>query len=155
MPRTLAQEVGKRDPFKSRAQEAFLNVIRTGAMLDGPFKTLFRKHGLSPTTYNLLRILRGHQSHGCRCSILRDQLVVRVPDITRLVDRLCDAKFVTRKPDPKDARAVIVRITAKGLRILDTLDQQVMQLHTEQLGHLSNDELDTLNRLLEKAREHL
>jgi len=155
MPRTLAQEVGKKDPFKSKAQEAFLNIIRTGALLDGPFKTLFRKHGLSPTTYNLLRILRGHKAQGCRCSTLRDQLVVRVPDITRLVDRLSDAKFVTRKPDPKDARAVIVRITPKGLRVLDALDDQVENLHHEQLGHLSDDELDTLNRLLEKAREHL
>ncbi len=155
MPRTLAQEVGKKNPFHSGAQEAFLNIIRTGALLDGPFKTLFRKHGLSPTTYNLLRILRGHEPTGCRCSTLREQLVVRVPDITRLVDRLRQAGFVTRKPDPKDARAVIVRITSKGLRTLGELDDQVVELHKTQLGHMSDDELGTLNRLLEKARDHL
>ncbi len=155
MPPTLAQEVGKKNPFQSGAQEAFLNIIRTGALLDGPFKTLFRQHGLSPTTYNLLRILRGHHPDGCRCSTLREQLVARVPDITRLVNRLCGTGFVTRKPDPADARAVIIRITTKGLRTLEMLDKQVMDLHQLQLGHLSTDELKSLNRLLEKARDHL
>lgn len=153
MPQSLASEVGKREPFRSGTQEAFLNLIRTVAMLDGDFKCLFRAHGLSPTTYNLLRILRGHRPKGCRCATLREQLVVRVPDITRLVDRLENTGFVIRTADQKDARAVNIRITPKGTRVLKALDEPVLALHDRQLGHLSPEELRTLNCLLERCRE--
>lgn len=152
MTRRLAEEVGKRDPFRSKAQEVFLNLSRTGQHLDAPFKTLFRSHGLSPTTYNLLCILRGHRPKGCRCTTLRDELVVRVPDVTRLVDRLCDAGLVVRTPDADDARAVLVRITPVGLKMLEELDEPVLELHEQQLGHMSTEELSTLSDLLERAR---
>ncbi len=153
MTNSLAQELGKRSPFESGTQEAFLNLVRTVAVLDGEFKSLFRRHGLSPTTYNLLRILRGHRPKGCRCATLREQLVVRVPDITRLVDRLATAGLVTRTTDTNDARAVNVRITPKGLRVLKALDEPVMMLHEQQLGHLSADEIKSLNHLLERSRD--
>jgi DNA-binding MarR family transcriptional regulator len=153
MARRLAQEVGKKDPFRSATQEAYLNVVRTGQELEGQFKTLLRGRRLSPTTYNLLRILRGHHPAGCRCSTIRDQLVVRVPDVTRLVNRLIDAGLVTRATDPGDGRAVLIRITDAGMRVLEELDTPVLDMHRRQLGHLSDEELESLTRLLEKARD--
>jgi len=152
MTRRLADDIGKREPFRSKAQEAFLNLSRTCQHLEGDFKVLFREYGLSPTTYNLLRILRGHRSSGCRCSTLRDELVVRVPDVTRLVNRLYESGLVSRGPDPDDARAVLVRITAEGLRLLEDLDGPVIELHERQFEHLSREELRTLSALLERAR---
>lgn len=153
MARKLADEVGKHQPFRSREQEAFLNLMRTGQQFEGDFKTLFRRFDLSPTAYNLLRILRGHRPIGCRCSTIRDELVVRVPDVTRLVNRLFEMDLVSRAPDPDDARAVLIRITPQGLRRLEQLDDLVMELHERQLGHFTPNELETLIDLLERARD--
>lgn len=152
MPSRLAQEIGKKHPFENPAQEAFLNLQRTAQGLEGEFKGLFRKHGLSLTTYNLLRILRGHRSEGVRCSTIRDQLVVRVPDVTRLVDRMIECELAEREVDPLDARAVLVHITRKGLRLLDKLDEPVLELHRRQFSHMTPEQLETLNELLQLAR---
>lgn len=152
MPSRLAQELGKKQPFALPEQEAFLNLQRTAQALEADFKKLFRKHGLSLTTYNLLRIARGHRPNGVRCSTIRDQLVVRVPDVTRLVDRMVDRGLVERQVDPADARAVLVHITSRGLRLLSRLDKPVEELHRRQLAHMSRGQLDTLNELLQLAR---
>ncbi|RMH13799.1 MAG: MarR family transcriptional regulator [Planctomycetota bacterium] len=152
MPSRLAQEVGKKQPFNIPEQEAFLNLLRTTSTLEAEFKRLFRKHGLSLTTYNLLRIARGHRPDGVRCSTIRDQLIVRVPDVTRLVDRLIDRGLVRREVDPDDARAVRIHITRKGLRLLDKLDEPVVELHRAQLSHMSAEQLNTLSELLQVAR---
>ncbi|MBX3321616.1 MAG: MarR family transcriptional regulator [Phycisphaeraceae bacterium] len=148
----LAAEIGKKEPFEHAEQEAFLNLMRTVSILEADFKSLFRKHGLSSTTYNLLRILRGHKPHGLRCTQIKCELVSRVPDITRLVDRLEESGLVRRAADPKDARAVVIHITPKGYRVLEKLDEPVTNLHRRQLGHLSPQELAALNDLLAKAR---
>ncbi|MCL4221323.1 MAG: MarR family transcriptional regulator [Phycisphaerales bacterium] len=152
MPSRLAQEIGKKEPFVLAEQEAFLNLQRTAQALEADFKALFRPHGLSLTTYNLLRILRGHRPSGVRCNTIREQLVVRVPDVTRLVDRLIECGLVERQVDPADARAVLVHITRKGLRLLEKLDEPVVALHRKQLAHMSPEQLDTLSQLLQAAR---
>jgi len=75
------------------------------------------------------------------------------PTMTTQVRRLEDAGLVTRTTDPQDARAVLIRITEKGLNLLEGLDEPVLSLHRKQLGHLSREELAELNRLLVKARQ--
>lgn len=152
MPSRLAQEIGKKHPFGLPEQEAFLNLQRTAQALEAEFKVLFRRHDLSLTTYNLLRILRGHGPRGVCCSTIREQLVVRVPDVTRLVDRLVECGLVGREDDPADARAVLVRITRKGLRLLDRLDEPVLELHRRQLSHMTPAQIESLNALLQLAR---
>lgn len=151
-PVGLAAEVGKKTPFACAEQEVFLNLIRTASELEGEFKSLFRAHGLSSTTYNILRILRGHRPEGLRCTQVKSMLVVRVPDVTRLVDGLEEAGLVKRSEDAADARAVVLRITPKGLKLLERLDQPVVELHRKQLGHVPPEELTHLNALLESAR---
>jgi hypothetical protein len=58
----LAREIGKRRPFESPEQEAFLNILRTANFFATDFNHLFRQHGLTEATYNVLRILRGVQA---------------------------------------------------------------------------------------------
>ena len=153
----LREQVGKRDPFESASQEAYLNLLRTAATISGPFHALFKQHRLTEASYNTLRILRGHQrageTHGVRASRIGDEMVVRVPDVTRLVDRLVDMGLAERKACDKDRRVVYVRITRTGLRLLDQLDQPVRDLHQRTLGHMSARQLGALNELLETARK--
>jgi DNA-binding MarR family transcriptional regulator len=155
----LAQEIKKRQPFDSPAEEAYLNLLRTHAVLSAPTEQLFKKHGISPPKYNILRILRGAGATGDACSHglpsleIADRMITRVPDITRLVDGLEGEGFVTRTRCTEDRRVVYVGISDKGLRLLDQLDKPVAELNRGLLSHLTNDELHELNRLLAKMRK--
>lgn len=148
----LALELGKRGPFESGEQEAYLNLMRTQSLLAAGFDALFKPFGISEATFNALRILRGVGPGGCACSRIAERLVTRVPDVTRLVDRLALAGLAERARIEEDRRVVLIRITRAGLDRLAKLDRLVLDLHLQQLGHLSPTELRTLNRLLVKAR---
>jgi len=154
---SLQHELKKQQPFDCPAEEAYLNLVRTAGALCGDFNQLFKAHRLSESTYNVLRILRGAQKTegvaGLPSLEVAERLVTRVPDITRLVDRLIQAGLAERTRDEVDRRVVIVSITAAGLATLRKLDKPTRQLHEQQLGHLTRKELDELNRLLAKARQ--
>lgn len=154
---TLQHELGKRQPFESPEQEAFLNVIRTASVLSSGFQRLFRDNKLSESTYNALRILRGALddpgSKGSRtCTQIGAHLVSQVPDVTRLVDRLEQLELAERVRCDADRRVVHVRITKKGLAVLAELDEPLVAMHRSQLGHMAPAELAELSRLLVKAR---
>jgi len=155
--RTLQHEIGKKKPFEHAEEEAYLNLIRSAASLAVEFERLFRRHDLSEAAYNALRILRGHrgsrtEAHGLPCSQIGEIMVARVPDVTRLADRLEESGLVERVRCEKDRRVVYVRITEKGLKVLAALDKPVIELHKRQMSHLSARELGELSRLLYKAR---
>ena len=107
----LQDELKKRDPFRSAEQEAFLNVQRTADALMRDFEKLLKPANLSPTQYNVLRILRGAGANGLCRNEVRDRLVAQVPDVTRLLDRMEDATLVERERSEVDRRLVATRIT--------------------------------------------
>jgi DNA-binding MarR family transcriptional regulator len=148
----LARELHKRRPFESPEQEAMLNLVRTAEHLSGDFDALFKSRGLSGATYNVLRILRGAGAEGRPCHQIGEHMVARVPDVTRLVDRLERAGLAERRRIARDRRVVMIHVTPKGLRVLADLDGPVADLHARQLGHLTRAELAELSRLLAKAR---
>lgn len=147
----LARELGKRDPFDLSEQELFLNIARTASDVAAPVERLFETLGLSSSTYNILRILRG-TGDALPCSKLGQQLVARVPDTTRLIDRLEKLGLAKRERSPEDRRVVLVRITRAGLDVLAKLDEPLRDLHRKQFAHLSQAQIDKLNALLVKAR---
>ena len=156
MGRTLKEQIGKRGGFASDAEEAMLNVYRTASHLSGPEHALFKEYGLSQASYNLLRILRGHHQlgdgQGVRASEIGSQMVVRMPDVTRLVDRLEKKGLVSRGECADDKRVKYVRITKKGLGVLDTIKPKLNGLIEDHMGHLSSRDLKELSRLLELVR---
>lgn len=149
---SLQTEIGKKHPFESLEQEAFLNLLRTTDQLNCEFSRLFTSQGLSGPQYNVLRILRGSGEEGLPCLEIAGQMITRMPDITRLVDRLESAGLVERARTDADRRVVLVKITAAGNELLMRLDQPVRELHHKVLAHLTPDELRELSRLLTKAR---
>lgn len=158
MPKTLAEEIKKRGPFESPAHEAYLNLLRTHAVLTAPAEQLFKQHGISPSKYNVLRILRGARTssesgeHGLPSLEIADRLITRVPDITRLVDGLEAEGLVARTRCTQDRRVVYVDITPKGLSLLNHVDHPLGDLHRDALAHMTAGELEQLNVLLVKAR---
>jgi DNA-binding MarR family transcriptional regulator len=150
----LQAEIKKRKPFESLEVEATLNLLRTSDQIQIRFARLFRAHGLTPSQYNILRILRGEGKPLPSLEIAARMIAV-VPAITGLIDRLEKLGFVTRRRCESDRRIVFVAITAPALELLSRLDEPLMSLHRKLLGHLSRHELKELVRLLEKAREPL
>ena len=108
----LQQELKKKRPFESAEQEATLNLLRTSDQLQIRFTRLFRQYGITPSQYNILRILRGD---GQPLPILEiaNRTVTVVPGITGLIDRLEQAQFVRRQRCDQDRRVVYVALTEK------------------------------------------
>ncbi len=149
----LQQEIGKQRPFDAPEQEAYLNAQRTAAVLGAQFERLFRAHGLSDATYNVLRILRGGGDEGWLCHEIAQRLVAPRPDVTRLLDRLERQGLIRRRRGSIDRREVRVTLKPAALRLLGELDGPVLDLHRRQLGRMSRGDLGTLNRLLVLARQ--
>ncbi len=147
----LVRELKKRKPFALPEQEAYLNLVRVTDQLQIHFTRLFRNHGITVQQYNVLRILRGE---GSPLPILEiaERMVTVVPGITGLIDRLEEIGMVERKRCEKDRRVIYAAITAKGLTVLENLDEPVLELHRKLLGHMTRAELKALIRLLEKTR---
>ena len=150
---TLRNEIKQSRPFGSLEQEAMLNIARTEAMLGYSIIEVLKPYDVTPTQYNVLRILRGAGDKGLCREDIRERLISQVPDVTRLIDRLEQAGFVGRERDADDRRLVTTRITDAGLELLGKLDRPISEAHQKQLGHMTKAELRTLIALLEKARQ--
>jgi DNA-binding MarR family transcriptional regulator len=151
----LQEEIKQTRPFVTVEEEAALNIRRTSDRLQHYAQQLFKPHGVTPTQYNVLRILRGAGDAGLRCSEIGERLVSSDPDITRLLDRLQKQKLIRRKREPKDRRVIYATITAEGLRLLKEMDPIVNEGMKEVLGHMSREKLTALIALLEEARRDM
>jgi DNA-binding MarR family transcriptional regulator len=148
----LQQELKKKRPFASLEQEVVLNLWRTSDQLQNRFGRLFRQYGLTPSQYNVLRILSG-EGKPLPCLEIAERMIQVVPAITGLLDRLEMQGLVQRQRSSDDRRVIHVDITEQARKILGELDRPVLELHAALIGHLSRSELKELNRLLEKSRD--
>jgi DNA-binding MarR family transcriptional regulator len=150
----LQDELKKKRPFESREQEAILSVLRTGDRLQICLARLFREHDLTPSQYNVLRILRGEGQPLPILEIAARTITV-VPGITGLIDRLERAGLVNRVRCETDRRVIFVALADEGTKALAVLDEPLDALHRNLLGHLAPAELEELIRLLDKVRAPL
>lgn len=133
-------------------EQGFVSIVRVYERLSYNTNTFLKAHGLSGPQYNVLRILRGAGTDGLPCQGIRGRLIASVPDITRLLDRLETAGYVTRaRGEGSDRRVVIARITSAGLDTLSKIDEPILELHREQFSNLTKAEIRQLNDLLNKV----
>jgi DNA-binding MarR family transcriptional regulator len=133
-------------------QEAYLNLVRTHALLSDEVAELFKQHHLSQPLYNVLKVVARMGRAGMPSQSIAQYMVARDPDITRLVDRLQKDRSIERERDEQDRRIVRVRVTQSGLDLIQKLDPLIWKLHQQQLGHLNQEKLELLNQLLVEAR---
>ena len=155
MTSTLRDEIKQNKPFRTLRQEAQLNILRTANVLNDSFEQMLKPHGITGTQYNVLRILRGAEPDGLCRNDVAQRLLNRMPDATRLLDRMEESGLVTRERSTVDRRLVTTKITKKGRQIVDNLDDAADAEHEKLLGHMSEQQLKTLIDLLEAAREKL
>jgi DNA-binding MarR family transcriptional regulator len=151
--KSIQAEIQQTKPFNTLEDEALVSLQRTADQLHWRLSEMLKPHGLSPTQYNALRILRGAKDEGRACSEIAERMINRDPDITRLIDRLERRGLVVRSREGRDRRVITTRITPAGLALLEGLDRPIEEFNRRMLGHLGEEQLRTLLGLLEAARE--
>ena len=150
--KTLRDELKMAKPFKSVEEEAVLNIARTAALIEHAGSEALKPFDLTITQYNVLRILRGAGPDGLCRNEVGERLVTKVPDVTRLLDRMEAAGLIVRQRGDQDRRFVTTRITDKGLKLLEKIDRELPAIHGRQLGHVSQKRLRELISILEEVR---
>jgi DNA-binding MarR family transcriptional regulator len=155
VPGRIQHELQQRKPVEHFEEEAWLNIQRTADLLTQCLADVLRPYDLTPTQYNVLRILRGAGDEGASCKDIGSRMITRDPDITRLLDRLDKRALVTRARSTGDRRYVRIRITEEGLRVLSELDGPIVELSTRTLGHLGRERTEPLIAALEDIRANI
>ncbi|ARV07900.1 MarR family transcriptional regulator [Polaribacter sp. SA4-10] len=134
--------------FVSNKVKALINIKYTSNWLSSKENDFFKPYGISPQQYNILRILRGAKDK-IKVQIVKDRMIERAPNATRLMDKLCDKRFIERERCEHDRRVVYVKITKSGLELLTTIDDN---RNLPFLDNLTDEEAIILSDLLDKIR---
>jgi DNA-binding MarR family transcriptional regulator len=140
----------KQKKFSSPYQKLAVNLIYTTNWLNDKYIDFLRSSEITLQQYNVLRILRGQHPNYCNLKLVKERMLDRMSDASRIVDKLLAKGLVERRECPSDRRQVNILITAKGLSVLESLefiDNEIQvafkNLSLEQINHL-NDLLDQL-----------
>jgi DNA-binding MarR family transcriptional regulator len=145
----LEQDINQKI-FSSEIQKAMLNIIYTSNWLQGQSKVIFDTENITNQQYNILRILRGAKSPLSTLQI-RERMLDKMSDTSRIVDRLLLKKLVVKCPCPSDKRLVDISITTEGMALLERLDKNPA-IDGGFCNSLTAAEAQTLNQLLDKLR---
>ena len=129
-----------------------INMMFTSRIIEEAIVSVLKQYDLTTPQYNVLRILRGQKGNPANLSTLQERMIDKSSNTTRLVDKLIKKNWVQRNVCELNRRKVEIFITEDGLKILKQLDP-IIEAHNENiLSNLSNNELETLNDLLDKLR---
>ena len=148
----LQHEFKQTRPFSSSRSEALVGILRTAAVLDHAINEALKPHGLTATQHNVLRILRGAGTGGLCGREVGERLIARVPDVSRLLDRMAESGLVARERDAVDRRHVTARITDAGLGLLHRVDPVIAEVEARHTGRLAADALTGLIDALDAVR---
>ena len=134
--------------FPNNKVKAMLNIIYTSNWITSCQNEFFKDFGISPQQYNILRILKG-AGEPLNVQTIKDRMLERSPNATRLMDKLCAKDYTERLPSEHDRRVVKITITKTGLGLLESIPKD---LNKELLKNLNEKEAEQLSNLLDKMR---
>ncbi|SDF38760.1 DNA-binding transcriptional regulator, MarR family [Mucilaginibacter pineti] len=137
--------------FEDNYHKVAINIAYTSGWLSNFFRCHFDKHNLTQQQFNILRILRGQYPKPATINLLKERMVDKMSDASRIVDRLIQKELVSRCTNNKDRRAVDIRISDTGLQILAKIDEE---FKTREIlkNNLTEEEAEKLSDLLDKLR---
>lgn len=133
--------------------QLFVTILKTADSLSQEAEQVIRISGLTATQYNVLRILRGAEPEGLLCRGIAERMISRDPDMTRLLDRMEKHDWITRERQKDDRRVIKARITPAGMKLLQSLDQPIHDLHKKQFRHMSAARQKLLFELLSEVQK--
>lgn len=134
--------------FANTKVKALLNIIYTANWINSHQNAFFKPYGISPQQFNILRILRGAKEP-LKVQTIKERMIERAPNATRLMDKLCAKELIERLPCPEDRRVVHIAITKSGLNLLKEIDSS---FNKDLLANLTAKEAEQLSNLLDKIR---
>ena len=134
--------------FDNNKVKALVNILYTASWITNIQNTFFKPFGISPQQYNILRILKG-ANEPLKVQIIKERMIDRSPNATRLMDKLCDKKLIDRIPCPRDRRVVHIEITDKGKQLLNDISHN---FNDDILKNITEHEAIQLSQLLDKLR---
>jgi DNA-binding MarR family transcriptional regulator len=137
--------------FNSEYHKLLVNIHLTSSRLGERIEADMKKHGLTSTQYNVLRILRGQKKKPASVGLIKERMIERNSDVSRIIDRLVKKELIQRTENQVDRRQKDVIISDKGLHVLEQIDSMEDRI-LDEIGHLSSNEVEQLNNLLDKAR---
>ncbi len=150
LPVRVEPELKQYPHYDHKSRECFLNLERAHVVVRPLFERLFRRHGLSGSTFNILMILRGAASPMAPFAI-GERIVVTRATVTGLLDSLESKRLIRRDPDPADGRRLLISLTKSGSELVESLMPDVFALQQVIFAGLSADEKETLIALLGKV----
>ena len=110
--------------FEDNYHKAVVNITYTYGWLSNVFRCRFEKYNLTQQQFNILRILRGQYPNPATVNLLKERMLDKMSDASRIVDRLVQKGLVSRCTNSKDRRAVDIRISDAGLAVLAKMDEE-------------------------------
>lgn len=137
--------------FKSPQQKLAINLIYTSHWINSNYNTFFKGKDITVQQYNVLRILRGQHPQYCNLKLIKERMLDRMSDASRIIDKLLLKGYVERKSCPDDRRSVNLLITAEGLELLKSLDF-IDEETKKMFSSISEQDIERLNTLLDDLR---
>lgn len=134
--------------FANNRIKATLNILYTANWITNHQNDFFKPYGISPQQFNILRILNGAKKP-LKVQTIKERMVERSPNATRLMDKLCAKELISREHCPDDRRVVYIEITKKGKGLLKDISKH---LKDDLLKNLTEEEAKKLSDLLDKIR---
>lgn len=141
----------KQDKFRNHWQKATLNLLYTNNWIENEIKSILKPYGVTLQQFNVLRILKGQYPKPITTSVIRNRMLDKMSDASRIVDRLYKKGLLHRQTCSSDKRLVDVTLNSNGLELLAQIDEKAERLDLTK-AHLSEDEVIQLNKLLDKMR---
>src|SRR5580658_10192288 len=152
---SLATALKQNRPFESLEQEVYLSILRTSSELSYAVDQYFRPFGITQSQYNVLRILRGAGTDGLCRNEISQRMVTATPDMTRLLDRMEKAGWVTRERAEEDRRQVFTHITKSGMELLARLEKPTGDFVTPLFAGAEISELKIVLKVNDQIRTKL
>ena len=147
---TIEEAIQQKKPFRNHHHKAAVNLIYTHNWLVNQIKSILKPYKITMQQYNVLRILRGAGTP-ISTSIIRERLLDKMADTSRMVDRLYQKNLVIRSECGHDKRLVDVSLSETGLALVEELDHLINDMD-KLMSNLTSDEAEKLSILLDKAR---
>jgi DNA-binding MarR family transcriptional regulator len=135
----------------SEYQKGIANLVLTYTHVISKMEEFLGEYELTLPQFNILRILRGQYPEPSTNNLIKERIIHRNSDVTRIIDRLISKKLVERSGCDNDRRKVDILISKEGLRILEVIDSRMHEVE-RLLSSLDQSEAEEFNRLLDKIR---
>lgn len=133
--------------FPNAKVKALINILYTANWITSFQNEFFKPFGISPQQYNILKILNG-AAKPLKVQTIKERMIERSPNATRLMDKLCDKLLIERKNCSEDRRVVFIEITDNGKQLLkaisDNFNDEIVKNITEEEAQLLSDLLDKM-----------